>query len=304
MTAKITEYPHGRGEIVADGIVHAVGLAAAIAGAGVLIAAAVAHGTSVAAVAVYAFALIAMLIFSAAYSLGAHLRFHEVLRRLDYAAIFVMIAGTYTPFTAGVLIGGWAVGLTAAVWAIAALGVVLKTVLAPHGLRNVTTLLYIAFGWIGVVAAQPFMAALSPPVLWLVVAGGVIYTLGTVVYTLQHLPYRRAIWHAFVVAGAAAHFYRDIPDGLVAGLTRAGAPLRLLERDGAVHPVVDAGDAHAGTIGDRDRQRTRMPGGDALQNGLDGVGSGRAGEGLLAAKRHRADHLLIHQDVDALDAEK
>jgi hemolysin III len=207
MTAKITEYPYGRGEVIADGIVHAVGLAAAVVGARVLIAAAVLHGTPVAAVAVYAFALIAMLTFSAAYSLGAHLRFHEVLRRLDYAAIFIMIAGSYTPFTAGVLSDGWAIGLTTAVWAIAALGVVLKTAVAPHGLRNVTTLLYIAFGWIGVVAAGPFMAVLSPLVLWLVVAGGLIYTLGTVVYTQQHLRYRRAIWHAFVVAGAAAHFW-------------------------------------------------------------------------------------------------
>ena len=206
MTAKITEYPNGRGEAVADGIVHAVGLAAAVVGARVLIAAAVLHGTSVAAVAVYAFALITMLAVSAAYSLGSRLRFHEVLRRLDYAAIFIMIAGTYTPFTAGVLSDGWAIGLTTAVWAIAVLGVVLKTLLAPHGLRNVTTLLYIAFGWMGVLAARPFLAVLSPTVLWLVVAGGVIYTLGTVVYTLQQLPYRRAIWHAFVIAGAAAHF--------------------------------------------------------------------------------------------------
>ena len=206
MTAKITEYPNGRGEVVADGIVHAVGLAAAVVGARVLISAAVLHGTSVAAVTIYAFALIAMLAVSAAYSLGSRLRFHEVLRRLDYAAIFIMIAGTYTPFTAGVLSGGWAIGLTTAVWAIAVLGVVLKTAVAPHGLRNVTTLLYIAFGWVGVLAARPFLAVLSPTVLWLVVAGGVIYTLGTVVYTQQQLPYRRAIWHAFVIAGAAADF--------------------------------------------------------------------------------------------------
>ena len=206
MAARITEYPHVRGEVVADGIVHAVGLAAAVVGARGLIAAAVLHGTAVAAVAVYAFALIAMLAVSAAYSLGSRLRFHEVLRRLDFAAIFIMIAGTYTPFTAGVLSGGWAIGLTTAVWAIAALGVVLKVVLVPRGRRGLTTLLYIAFGWIGVVAAGPFLAVLSPSVLWLVVAGGVIYTLGTIVFTVQHLPYRRAIWHAFVVAGAAAHF--------------------------------------------------------------------------------------------------
>ncbi len=207
MTAETGERPYTRSEIVADGIVHAIGLAAAVAGARALIAAAVLHGASVAAVAVYAFGLIAMLAVSAAYSLGSHLGFHEALRRLDYAAIFIMIAGTYTPFTAGALHGGLAVGLTAAVWAIAALGVALKTALAPHGLRNVTTLLYIAFGWVGVVAAQPFVAVLSPSVLWLVVAGGVIYTLGTVFNTVQRLPYRRAIWHVFVITAAAAHFW-------------------------------------------------------------------------------------------------
>ena len=206
MVAVTQERQFSRSEIVADGIVHAIGLAAAIVGARVLIAAAVVHGAEVAAVVVYVFALIAMLAVSAAYSLGSRLRFHEVLRRLDFAAIFIMIAGTYTPFTAGVLTGGWAVGLTAAVWAIAALGIVLKTALAPYGLRNVTTLLYIAFGWIGVVAARPFLAVLSPLVLWLVLAGGLIYTLGTIFYTLHQLPYRRAIWHVFVIAGAAVHF--------------------------------------------------------------------------------------------------
>ncbi len=207
MTAVTGERPYSPSEVVADGIVHAVGLIAAVAGARALIAAAALHGTSVAAVAVYASALIVMLAVSAAYSLGFRLGFHEVLRRLDFAAIFIMIAGTYTPFTAGALHGGLAIGLTAVVWAIAALGVVLKTALAPHGLRNLTTLLYIAFGWVGVLAAKPFLAVLSPTVLWLVLAGGVIYTLGTVFYTLQRLRYRRAIWHVFVLVAAAVHYW-------------------------------------------------------------------------------------------------
>lgn len=207
MVAETRKQVDRRGEIVADGIVHAVALAAAVAGAGLLITTAAAvHGVSVAAVAVYAFALIAMLTASAAYSLGARLRFHEVLRRLDHAAIFVMIAGSYTPFTAGVLTGAWAVGLTTAVWGVAALGVLMKTVLVPHGARGLTTLLYIAFGWIGVLAAQPFLAVLSPRIVWLVMAGGAIYTLGTVFFLLERLPYRRAIWHGFVAAAAAVHF--------------------------------------------------------------------------------------------------
>ena len=206
MAAGTKERPHRRGEIVADGLVHAVGLAAAVVGAHALITTVLASGTSVAAVAIYVFGLIAMLAASAAYSFGFRLHFHEVLRRLDHAAIFVMIAATYTPFTAGALHGAWAVGLTSAVWVIAALGVLMKTVLAPYGLRTLTTSLYIAFGWIGLVAVQPFLAALSPLVLWLVVAGGALYTLGTAFHMPLRLPYRRAIWHGFVVAGAAAHF--------------------------------------------------------------------------------------------------
>lgn len=195
-----------RGEVVADGVVHGIGLMAAIAGAGALVATAVDRGTSVASLVVYVLALIAMLAASMAYNLGLRSRFGEALRRIDHAAIFVMIAGSYTPFTADVLTGGWAVGLTVAVWGLALFGVLLKTVLVPDGLRGLTTLLYVAFGWVGVIAARPFLATLSPRVVWLVVAGGVIYTLGTIVFSLQRLPYRRAVWHGFVVAGAAAHF--------------------------------------------------------------------------------------------------
>ncbi len=206
MAAAVAQRGYTTGEIVADGVVHAVGLAAAAVGAGALISTAAAGGGPVAAVAVYVFALIAMLTASAAYSLGGRLRFHEVLRRLDHAAILVMIAGTYTPFTAGALTGLPAIGLTAAVWALAAAGVLLKTVIAPHGLRNLTTLLYLAFGWLGLTAAQPFLAVLSPLVLALLLAGGLVYSLGTIVYTVQGLRYQRAIWHGFVVAGAAIHF--------------------------------------------------------------------------------------------------
>jgi len=194
------------GELVADSVVHGIGLVAAIAGAGALMTAAVLHGAPLATNGIYAAALIAMLTCSAAYNLGVRLSFREILRRADHAAIFVMIAATYTPFTTGALHGAWAVGLTVTVWAVAAVGVALKVALAPHGLRGVTTLLYIAFGWVGVVAAKPFLAALSPTILALLVVGGLVYTAGTVFFALQRLPYQRAIWHGFVVAGAAIHF--------------------------------------------------------------------------------------------------
>ncbi len=194
------------GEILADGVVHAVGLAGAMVGSAALIAAAALDGAAVAPVAVYAFALIAMLAASAAYSLRLRPHLQELLRRFDHAGILIMIAGTYTPFTAGILTGGRAVVLTTLVWAIAAIGVVLKTVVAPHGLRGLTTLLYAAFGWLGVLVAQPFLAVLSPQVVWLVLAGGIVYSLGIIVYALPNLPYYRAIWHGFVIVAAAIHF--------------------------------------------------------------------------------------------------
>lgn len=197
-----------RGEMTADGIVHVVGLAAAIVGAGVLIAwMAVTSGlATIVPASIYAFGLIAMLACSAAYNLGVRFRYRELWRRLDHAAIFVMIAGTYTPFTTLALSGWWAIGLTVAVWAIAAVGIVLKLSLKGGRSPLLSALLYIAFGWIGVVAAGPFLASLTPQILALLVTGGAIYTLGTIFHGLQAMPYQRAVWHTFVVAGAALHF--------------------------------------------------------------------------------------------------
>lgn len=204
----VTERVHSLGEVVADGIVHALGLAAGIAGASVLLTAIAFRGESAELVtaSVYAIGLLAMLACSAAYSLGVRLRFRELLRRLDHAAIYVMIAGTYTPFTTTALEGGWAIGLTLAVWSIAGLGIALKVALSPRGSPILSTILYVAFGWIGVVAAKPFSATLSPSILVLLVLGGLVYTVGTIFFGLQKMPYHRAIWHGFVLAGAAIHF--------------------------------------------------------------------------------------------------
>jgi hemolysin III len=198
--------PMDRGEFIADGVVHAIGLAAAVAAAATLVAATLFWRSSTAVAAIYAFGLIAMFGCSAGYNLGVRLPFREVWRRLDLAAIFVMIAGTYTPFTVTALSGAWAVGLTAVIWAIAAFGVTMKLVLAPRGSQTVTTLLYIAFGWIGLLAVRPFLEVLSPTVLWMLLAGGLVYTAGTVFFSMEKLRYQRAIWHGFVVAGAAIHF--------------------------------------------------------------------------------------------------
>ena len=202
-----TEFGLSPNEIVADAIVHALGIAAALVGIAALLQESFATSGPIGSVSLYAFGLLAMLGCSAAYNLLHHVKYRELLKRLDYSAIFFMVAANYTPFTTEALHGAWSIGLTAAVWAIAIAGIATKLFLAPHGPQGATTLAYLAFGWIvGIVAVQPLTAVLSPVLVWMIAGGGMLYTIGTLFFSMGRLPYRRAIWHSFVVAGAALHF--------------------------------------------------------------------------------------------------
>jgi hemolysin III len=195
------------GERLADGLVHAVGIVAAAAGGVALLALSLwTHGGSgmVAATSVYALCLVAMLACSAAYNLSKAGRARPFLRRLDEAAIFVMIAGSYTPFTTQRFPGAWAIGMTILVWVLALLGVAGK--LAPTRLPGwVWTLGYVAFGWVALIALRPLIQGVPMMVLALLTAGGLIYTSGALIYH-SRVPYRRAIWHGFVVAAAGVHY--------------------------------------------------------------------------------------------------
>jgi hemolysin III len=197
-----------RGELRADGTIHVIGLAVGISGALVLIGiAAVNRGwAEVATVVAYSAGLVAMLSFSAAYNMAHRSRFKPLLRRLDHAAIFVMIAGTYTPFTILGLEGGWRIWMTVLVWGIAAIGVGIKLFAPVKRSTRLSTILYLAFGWVGVIAIGPLLRGVGPPALILLAVGGALYTLGTIFHALQRMPYQNAIWHGFVLAAAAAHF--------------------------------------------------------------------------------------------------
>lgn len=202
----IEHYPSA-GERLADGLVHAVGLFAAIAGGAVLVALTfwVHDGSGmVAATGIYALCLVAMLACSAAYNLGQLNRARPFLRRLDEAAIFLMIAGSYTPFTTQRFPGAWAVGMTSLIWTLALLGAAGK--LAAARLPGwLWTLGYVAFGWVALIALRPLIQGVPMTVLALLTAGGLIYTSGALIFHSQ-LPYRRAIWHGFVVAAAGVHY--------------------------------------------------------------------------------------------------
>lgn len=207
-----TSDPHpaySRAELLADGAVHGAGIAGAAAAAVVLLGAGAATGDArtLAAAAVYTAALNAMPWVSAAYNLAPLPRWRELMRRLDQAVIFVLIAGTYTPFGLVALGGRTGSALLVAVWLAAAVGVVLK-LWRPGWLdtrRSVA--LYLALGWCALPAIGPLAGALAPMTLALLGLGGVLYSLGTLFHLWTTLPFHNAIWHAFVVVAAGCHVF-------------------------------------------------------------------------------------------------
>lgn len=195
----------------ADAIVHALGLVLGVAGAAALlvVTARSAAAGQVVPVLVYVVGLVAMLGFSAAYNLR-RLRSHrdrwrDWLRRLDHAAIFVMIAGTYTPLALLRLPEPWASGLTTAIWTAAAAGVLAKLA-KPRRIESLSVVLYLLMGWIGLVALDELLASVERRVLILVLLGGLVYSGGVVFHLSSRLRYQQALWHACVLAAAAIHY--------------------------------------------------------------------------------------------------
>ena len=195
------------GELTADGIVHALGIALGLAGAiAIMVMAALRLDLGqIAPIFIYAAGLVAMLGCSAAYNLLRSNRRRDLLRRFDHAAIFAMIAGTYTPFTTLRLNGAWAYSLTAVIWTVAALGIAVK-LWQPRRIERLSTILYLALGWVGVIAIEPFLRALGPSTLTLLGVGGALYSIGVVFYVWRSLPYHNAVWHGFVLVAAGVHY--------------------------------------------------------------------------------------------------
>jgi hemolysin III len=187
--------------------VHIVGLAAAIGGGALLVGLCIAHGGlgQTGAIAIYILCLVTALAVSAAYNLATCPRMQQRLRRLDHAAIFLMIAGSYTPFTTQRLEGAWAIGMTIAVWAVSLAAAAGKLFL-PGVAKKYWVPVYLLLGWMVVGAIKPMIEGVRPEALILLLIGGVIYSLGVLVYVARTLPFRRAIWHGFVVTAAGTHF--------------------------------------------------------------------------------------------------
>ncbi|MEY3235278.1 PAQR family membrane homeostasis protein TrhA [Aquidulcibacter sp.] len=205
MVAKLDHYPSVWARR-ADLIVHIAGLTLALFGGGLALGLAVSNGVlgKVAAVSIYALGLIAMLAFSLAYNF-AKPSWQPFLRRLDHAGIFLMIAASYTPFTTQALTGAWSIGMTTAVWSLAALGIAGKMFLPGLG-KAIWVVLYLALGWMVVIAIKPMIEEVPAVAMWLLAAGGLVYSVGTIFYAAKGLKFRRAIWHGHVVAAAGLHY--------------------------------------------------------------------------------------------------
>lgn len=195
-----------RAERIADGWVHGVGISLAGIAAIVLVSLSLWRGglSQATAILIYAACLLLMLIVSAVYNL-ADAKQRVLLRRFDHAAIFLMIAGTYTPFTTQRFEGAWAIGMTIAVWSLALVGAAGKLLLPGIG-KRLWLVLYVLLGWIVVIAAGPLSDTVSLAGVILLAVGGAIYTAGVPIYAWERMPFRRAIWHGFVLAAAGVHY--------------------------------------------------------------------------------------------------
>ncbi len=212
---------YSRAERIADGCVHSLGLVASLVAMPILVVLAQHHlpAESVTSVAVYGLSAVAMFVFSAAYNLTEQPRWKEFLRRCDHSAIFIMIAGTYTPFALIKIGGDWGIALLAAVWTIAIIGIAVRFLL-PRRFDQVSIGLYLLQGWIVLGAIDPLTSAVSMRVFTLLAIGGCLYTIGVVFHLWWRLPYQNAIWHVFVLSAAAFH-YSAILDMVVPGFSNA-----------------------------------------------------------------------------------
>jgi len=195
-------------ERVADGCIHAIGIAASVIALAVLLVIGVRSQMTlwVVSLAIYGLALVAMFSCSAGYNLIMHPpKLKEVFRRLDHAAIFLMIAGTYTPFVLIKMNNAWGLGLLAVVWTIALIGILIKLI-TPRFLEGLSVGLYLVQGWAIVAAWHPLVTAVPAWVAILLGVGGLLYTVGVVFHLWERLPYQNAIWHGFVLSAASCHY--------------------------------------------------------------------------------------------------
>lgn len=199
--------PHDFHELLADGIVHGIGVVFALIGSTALIFYATISASLPEQIAVwiYSIGLIASLAISFTYNMLPHSRLKWHFRRLDHSAIFILIAATYTPFLQRGTHDPWAMSLLVAVWLMAAFGIALKC-LFPGRYHRLAIGLYLLMGWSGLIAFKSISTIVPSLSMLLIVLGGLIYTIGVIFHVWERLRFQNAIWHSFVVVAAAIHY--------------------------------------------------------------------------------------------------
>lgn len=195
-------------EELANSLSHGVGFLGAVAATPILIIGAVNRGgaADVVGSSVFAASMLLLYLTSTWYHAAPAGRLKDRLRTLDHAAIYLLIAGSYTPFTLGVLGGAWGWTLFGIVWGAAAVGVGGKLIAGVRHPR-VSTAMYLVMGWLILIAIRPLLLNMAPHGIGWLVAGGVAYSVGVVFYAANRLPYGHFVWHLFVLAGSSCHFF-------------------------------------------------------------------------------------------------
>lgn len=203
MSRKISFY-----EEVANTVTHGIGVGLSIAGLVLLVVRAALYGDvwQVVSFSIYGSSLILLYLASTLYHGFQSKRIKRILRIFDHSAIYLLIAGTYTPFVLIALRGAWGWTLFGIIWGLAILGVSFKLIFGTK-YEIVSTIFYVAMGWVVIIAIKPLIAALPFGGLMWLVAGGLAYTGGVVFYVWEKLPFNHAIWHGFVLAGSLFHFF-------------------------------------------------------------------------------------------------
>ena len=211
MTIPITSKPmkvkreQTLGEEIANSVSHGVGFLAAVAVTPVLIMSAIPSGSAaIVGASVFGATMMVLYLASTLYHAFPQSRTKRVFKIFDHGAIFLLIAGTYTPFTLGVLQGSWGWTLFGIVWSLAILGVVLKST-AGAGSGKLSTALYLAMGWLAILAVKPLWLNMPASGLVWLVAGGLMYSAGVLFFVADRIRYSHFIWHLFVMAGTACH---------------------------------------------------------------------------------------------------
>jgi hemolysin III len=194
-------------EELANTITHGIGLALSIAGFIALLVVAAFRGGALRIIscAIYGTTLVCLYAASTLYHSLSSPRVKRALKIFDHSAIYLLIAGSYTPFTLVTLRGGWGWSLFATVWALAMGGIVFKLWFIDH-FKILSTVLYLAMGWIALIAIKPLLSTIPPHGLYWLVAGGLLYSIGVAFFAAHRIPFGHAIWHVFVIAGSTCHY--------------------------------------------------------------------------------------------------